>query len=48
MDAMIIEYRNRDDIDVEFEDGTIREHMRYSCFKKGSIANPNLKRTIAS
>ena len=38
----IIKYINYNDITVEFEDGTTREHMKYSSFKKGTIKNPNL------
>lgn len=33
----IVEYRKFSDIDVMFEDGEIREHMRLSSFKDGSI-----------
>lgn len=38
----IIAYRSASDIDVKFEDGTIREHVRYGNFDKGTIANPNV------
>ena len=34
----IIEYRKCTDIDIQFEDGTIRHNMRYASFKKGQIA----------
>lgn len=37
-----IEYRNTDDIGIEFEDGTIVEHKTYSNFKYGKIRNPNI------
>lgn len=37
MQATIIAYRNSKDIDVQFEDGTIREHARYGHFKSGKI-----------
>lgn len=37
----IIYYRNANDIDVEFPDGSIAKHKRYSNFKKGSVAHPN-------
>lgn len=43
MEATIIRYSRRDDIDVRFEDGTIIEHRQYIQFKKGGIANPNFK-----
>ena len=33
----IINYKNAHDIDVQFEDGKIRKHMRYDHFKKGEI-----------
>lgn len=39
----IIAYRCTDDIDIEFEDGTIVEHTRYEHFKEGGIGNPSLK-----
>lgn len=34
----IIAFRDRKDIDVEFENGMIREHCTYHNFKKGSIS----------
>jgi hypothetical protein len=37
----IIKYRTYNDIDVQFEDGTIVKNKSYSNFKKGTIANPN-------
>lgn len=40
MQAEIIKYRATNDIDVQFEDGSIAEHRAYSAFKKGSILNP--------
>lgn len=43
MEATIIRYSRRDDIDVRFEDGTVIEHRQYNQFKKGGIANPNFK-----
>ena len=43
MDAIVIKYRNYKDIDIEFEDGTVRKHVAYQTFKRGEIANPNLK-----
>ena len=36
----IIRYGNCDDIDVEFEDGTIVEHRTYDNFLRGKISNP--------
>lgn len=40
----IIAYRGCNDIDVQFEDGTIINHRRYSDFCLGTIKNPNFKR----
>lgn len=37
----IIAYRNYDDIDVQFEDGSIVYNKRYDNFKKGKISNKN-------
>ena len=37
----IIEYRSSNDIDIEFEDGTIVKNKSYSAFKNGAIKNPN-------
>ena len=43
MEATIIRYGKYTDIDVCFEDGSMVEHKAYSAFKKGEIANPNMK-----
>lgn len=43
MEATIIRYGRCDDIDVRFEDGTVVEHKTYKAFKKGEIANQNIK-----
>lgn len=40
----IIAYRNCNDIDVKFEDGTIVTHKYYNVFKKGKILNPTTRR----
>lgn len=37
----IIEYRTSEDIDIQFEDGTIVKHTRYRQFKQGRIKNSN-------
>lgn len=37
----IIEYRNCNDIDIEFEDGTVVKNKNYGNFKLGNIKNPN-------
>lgn len=38
--ATIIAWRNKNDIDVEFEDGIIVSHKQYNNVKRGSIAHP--------
>ena len=43
MKATIKAYRNCNDIDVQFEDGTIVKHKRIGNFRGGHIANPNIK-----
>ena len=43
IEATIIRYNGVHDIDVRFEDGTVVEHKTYDAFKKGKIANPNIK-----
>lgn len=42
----IIEYRKNDDIDIQFEDGTIVKNRSYDNFKKGEIKFPNIKNRI--
>ena len=41
MKATVIEYRKANDIDVQFEDGKIREGISYDKFKKGFVAHPD-------
>lgn len=41
MKATIIKYRRYKDIDVQFEDNTIREHVSISSFSKGNISPPS-------
>lgn len=43
MFATIVAYVNYDDITVQFEDGTIVEHVSKSRFLRCSIQNPNIK-----
>lgn len=43
MKATIIRYGGCDDIDVRFEDEKVVIHKAYDKFKKGEIANPNMK-----
>lgn len=42
----IIEYRNYNDIDVEFEDGTCVEHRNYGSFAKGEIKHPDYNSSV--
>ena len=46
MEIKIIAYRGANDIDVQFEDGYIADHVQYSNFKKGTIRNPNCPTTM--
>lgn len=43
MEATIIRYGRCDDIDVRFEDGAVAKNKAYKAFKKGEIANTNIK-----
>ena len=43
MEATIIRYGRCEDIDIRFEDGAVVEHKTYKAFKKGEIANTNIK-----
>lgn len=40
----IIAYRNKSDIDVRFEDGTIAEHRTMDTFRKGNLSYPKPSR----
>lgn len=40
MKATIIEYRRCDDVDIQFENGTICQHKRFDAFLKGQIKRP--------
>jgi hypothetical protein len=42
----VINYRNALDIDVQFEDGTIVKHKTYHNFKRGSVDNPSIRKTV--
>lgn len=44
MKVTIIAYRNCDDIDVQWEDGLIRQHCSYNSFCRGLIAHPAVSR----
>lgn len=39
----IIAIRNKNDIDVVFEDGSISYHKQYGSFKRGNIGHPNIR-----
>jgi hypothetical protein len=41
MKMEIITYRGVNDIDIQFEDGTIVNNAKYNTFKNGTIKNPN-------
>ena len=41
----IVDYRNYNDVDVEFEDNTIVQHRSYHNIKAGRVRNPNLLKT---
>lgn len=43
MKMQVIAYRNADDIDIRFEDGTVIKNKTYDSFKKGCIKNPNFE-----
>lgn len=43
MKMTIIKYNKWEDIDIQFEDGTIVKNKIYTNFKKGNIKNPNVK-----
>ena len=43
METTIIRYGRCEDIDIRFEDGAVVEHKTYKAFKKGEIANQNIK-----
>lgn len=42
-----IAYYSSDDVDIQFEDGTIVTGKNYWLFKKGIIGNPNVKRKMS-
>lgn len=41
----IIDYRKTNDIDIQFDDGTILYHKTYDSFKNGKCKNPNYVKT---
>ena len=43
MNATCIAYRKSTDIDVQFEDGTIVEHVQKQHFVRGNVKHPNLE-----
>lgn len=48
MNAKIIALRNKKDMDVQFEDGTIVTNRRYGNFKRGDISHEHLKKKTPS
>ena len=47
MEMTIIDYRDSNDVDVQFADGTIIYERQYRCFKNGTIRNPNVHIKLA-
>lgn len=47
MKATIIAYRGCADIDIQFEDGTVRTNVTTGNFKKGNINNPQINKSLA-
>lgn len=47
MEAVIIQYRTYNDVDIQFEDGAINYHKGYYSFKKGEIGHPQKRFTAA-
>lgn len=45
MDATIIEYSKHRDMTIQFADGTIVPHVCYGNFERGTISNPNIKKS---
>ena len=43
MDATIIAYRNAIDMDVRFDNGSVRQHVQYSHFICGKVLNPAIR-----
>ena len=41
--ATIVAYRGINDMDIQFEDGAVREHIFYSAFTAGKIKHPTLE-----
>lgn len=48
MSAKIIAYRKNNDIDIQFEDGTMVRNRTYDNFRKGAIANSKSSKKIKS
>ena len=44
MNATCIAYRNKNDIDIQFEDGIVVEHKNKRNFYKGEVGHPALTR----
>ena len=43
MDAIIIVYRKANDMDIRFDNGSVKQHVRYSNFIHGKILNPAIR-----
>lgn len=46
MVAEIIQYKNAHDVSIQFEDGTVAEHVSYRTFMSGGISHPNIQSTL--
>lgn len=46
MRATIVAYANYDDISVQFDDGTLIEHISKNRFTRGTILNPNITEKV--
>ena len=44
--ATIIRYAYSRDVDVQFEDGSVCQHVTYNSFKAGTIRHPNDKKSV--
>ena len=42
IEMTIINYKNNSDIDIQFSDGTVVEHVQYYNFINGNVKNYNI------
>lgn len=43
MDAIIVVYRKANDMDIRFNDGSVKQHVAYSAFSRGEVLNPSIR-----